>query len=85
MALSSEEAEYNTAAVAYMGTSYVRMVTNELTGIDPDEFGNAPVLILHERESAIAVIRNKRGKKIHVTSNVGYITNDMDKNRFNTQ
>ena len=51
------------------------MVTNELTGTEPDEFGNPPVLILLDSESAIAMSRNQRDSKHtrHIERRVHYV------------
>ena len=75
VALSSAEAEYNTAAVACMATSHVRMVTNEFMRIPVDTYGEPPTKILLDSESAIAMSKNSRDSKRtrHIERRVHYV------------
>ena len=75
VALSSAEAKYNTAAVACMATSHVRMVSNDFEGIQVDAYGETPLKILLDSESAIAMSKNSRDSKRtrHINRRIHYI------------
>ena len=63
VALSSAEAKYNTAAVACMATSHVRMISNEFEGIPVDAYREPPLKILLDSDSDIAMSNNSRDSK----------------------
>ena len=62
VAQSSAEAEYNTAAVATMSTSHVRMTVNEFLGYEADDLVH-PIQILLDSQSATAMGKSFKDTK----------------------
>ena len=55
VAMSSAEAECNTGAAAGMSMCHIRMLDNELNGLEADLIPSPPVLMLCDNESAVTI------------------------------
>ena len=63
VAMSSAEAENNTAATAGMGMSHIRMLWNELEYTDPDDLWDPAILMLCDNNSAVIMINTEKDTK----------------------
>jgi hypothetical protein len=80
--LSSAEAEYNEACVAFMAASHLRMLLCELDGTKDED--TPPTSIYFDSKSAIAIGANYRDTKHtrHIMRRFHYVRENIAANRF---
>ena len=63
VAMSSAEAEYNAGAAAGMAMCHIRMLNNEINGLENDLIPTPPVLMLCDSESAVTITNSDKDIK----------------------
>jgi len=86
VALSSAEAEYNSACTACMSTDHHRMLLNELDRVNPDD-NPSPIAILLDSKSAIAMGKSFKDTKHtrHIARRFHYVREGEQQGRFKIQ
>jgi len=63
VAMSSAEAECNAGAVAGMAMCHMRMLNNEINGLDADIIPTPPILMLCDSQSAVTIANSDKDIK----------------------